>query len=150
MLGDEITVDILMLADGAQVAGDKLYVLGGGWSFIRAKALPASHSLSVAVGIHVGWMQTNRKHHFRIEVRDDEHDRGIAHVEGEFEQGRPAGHPEGQPLRVLMALPMTPQFEVAGHYALRAIIDGEEKARTPFMVFDQSQRRGGTSTQRDA
>lgn len=142
MPGDEITVDVLMLADGAQVAGDKLYVLGGGWSFIRAKALPANHAMAVALGILVGWMQTNRRHRFRIEVRDDDRDRSIAHVEGEFEQGRPAGHPEGQPLRVLMALPLNPQFEEAGPYVVRAIIDGEEKARTPFTVFDQSRPRG--------
>jgi hypothetical protein len=33
-MADEISADFLILADSAQVQGDKLHMLGGGWTFI--------------------------------------------------------------------------------------------------------------------
>ena len=58
-MDDGITADFLILADAAQVQGEKLYMLGGGWSLIWAKEFPAQHQMAVAAGILVPWMETN-------------------------------------------------------------------------------------------
>src|SRR5660397_182444 len=37
---DKITLDYLLVADGAQVVGGKLYLLGGGWDRLTVPQLP--------------------------------------------------------------------------------------------------------------
>ena len=105
-----ITVDFLILADAAQVQGDKLYLLGGGWSLIWAKDFPVQHQLAVAAAILVPWMDTNHKHQFRIRLRGED-GASFADVGGEFEQGRPPGLPPGSTQRVLISMNMAIKLE---------------------------------------
>jgi hypothetical protein len=131
-------VDILVIADAAQVAGDKLQLIGGGWRFIQANQLPVTHHLSVAVGLLVGWLETNRRHRFRLEVRQDEPDRVIAAVDGDFETGRPPGYPAGEDLRVMFASNLALRLEHDGHYVVRLLLNDQEARRTSFLVIDKS------------
>lgn len=100
---------MLLLADFAQVAENKLYVMGGGWSV----AGPGPTTMAVAVKIDVPWDQTNLTHRWRLELVDadgqpvprptPEGDQPIM-VSGEFEVGRPSGLPEGTPIDLPMAV----------------------------------------------
>ena len=69
---DKITLDYLLVADGAQVVGGKLYLLGGGWDRLTVPQLPGRPAMpfSVAVGVNVPWSLTNRKMSFSIDVHD--------------------------------------------------------------------------------
>ena len=95
-MAEALSADFLILADAAQVQGEKLYLLGGGWAMIWAKEFPAQHQMAVAAGILVPWLETNAKHNFRIIVRAEDGTL-FTDVGGEFEQGRPPGLPPGLP-----------------------------------------------------
>lgn len=129
-----IAADFLILADAAQVQGDKLYMLGGGWSTIRVKQVPAQHQMAVAAGILVPWLDTNVKHRFRIVLRTDDAQTTFGQVEGEFEQGRPAGVPAGTTQRVMLAINMGIRLEKACEAVAELFLDGELARSVPFRI----------------
>lgn len=122
----------MMLADSAQEVGGKLYVLGGGWS-VTGPAVPPS---AIVVKIDVPWDQANRAHHWRLDLLDEDGEpiffeeapEGIR-VEGDFEVGRPAGHPPGTPIDVPLAINFGPlPLEPGRRYVWHLSIDGEINA----------------------
>lgn len=98
----------LLLADFAQVADGKLYISGGGWNFVGPKVGPTA----LAALIQVPWDEANKKHRWKIELVDADGKPALAgdqkpiSVAGEFEVGRPPGHPHGTPLNVPIAVNM--------------------------------------------
>lgn len=131
--------DYLMLADSAQVVGEKLYLLGGGWTMLNAPQLPFSLPIGIAVGINVEWMETNRRHSFKLELRhEDDGGQVLVSVEGEFEAGRPPGIPAGMVQKVQMAFNVTPKFERPGPYVAQLMLDNQSARRQPFNVVGAS------------
>jgi hypothetical protein len=129
-------VDFLILSDGAQVVGEKLYMLGGGWMVVNAQQFPATIPMAMALGILVGWNETNRRHTFKLEVVDEDANVVLFKVDGGFEQGRPAGIRPGLDQRVQMAFSFPISFQKAGQFVARAHLNGQEAKRTPFVVND--------------
>ena len=82
----------LLLADSAQVADRKLYVLGGGITLIGPRPQP----LGVAIRIEVPWDRANISHTWRLDLLDEDGrpvtfgEKAVV-VTGRFEAGRPAG-----------------------------------------------------------
>src|SRR4051812_24732126 len=109
----------MLLADSAQVAEGKLYLLGGGWD----RTLPG-HPSAVAVHVRVSWDLTNRQHHLRLELLD--HDGQLVEgpapdgqpvpvrIEGDFEVGRPPGTPQGMDIGIPLAFNIAPLAVEAG------------------------------------
>ena len=82
----------MLLADAAQVAEGKLYILGGGWSMTGPSEVPSA----IAIKIEVPWDQANRQHHFVLELFDGDCQsvkmgNDAVKIQGQFETGRPAG-----------------------------------------------------------
>lgn len=136
---DTVSVDFLILADSAQVQGDKLYMLGGGWSLIWAKEFPVQHQVAIAAGILVPWMDTNSRHRFRLQIRLED-GTSVGDVAGEFEQGRPAGLPAGTTQRVLIAINIGLRFERAGEAIAELAIDDVPAATVPFRIVQRPAR----------
>lgn len=95
----------MLLADAAQVADRKLYILGGGVSVIGPRPQP----LGVAIRIEVPWDRANVNHQWRLDLLDEDgHPVTINEqplvVHGRFEAGRPAGLKAGTPLSVPLAI----------------------------------------------
>lgn len=134
-----ISVDFLILADAAQVQGDKLYLLGGGWSIVWAKQYPARHQVAVAAGILVPWLETNARHRFRIRAQAEE-GKALGEIGGEFEQGRPAGLPAGSTQRVMLTATMNLQFERAGDVSIEFWLDDALLKTVPFRTVQRPQR----------
>jgi hypothetical protein len=86
----------MLLADSAQVADGKLYVLGGGLTVVGPRPQP----VAVALVIGVPWV---------LELLDEDGhpvpdtDKPVV-VGGRFEAGRPAGLRPGTPLSVPLAI----------------------------------------------
>ncbi len=128
-------VEWLILADSAQVVGNKLYLLGGGWDrLIVNKEFPTEHRVGIALALRVPWNQTNERHEFEIEIASEDA-ATIAKVGGNFEVGRPAGIPPGQDQRVQLAVETTIKFEGPGTFVIVAKLDGKEGQRVPFHVM---------------
>lgn len=100
-----------LLADAAQAVDSKLYVLGGGWSFIGPQVGP----MALAILVEVPWHEANREHHLVIELQDtDGHPARLGpeaqplRLEAQLEVGRPPGHPAGSPFNVPLAINLPP------------------------------------------
>lgn len=130
----------LLLADFAQVAEGKLYISGGGWNFVGPKVGPSA----LAVLVEVPWNEANQKHRWRLELLDEDAkpalippDQQPLSIDGEFEVGRPPGHPQGTPLNVPLAINLGPLPLSPGlRYVWVLHIDGtnEEHWRVAFNV----------------
>jgi hypothetical protein len=130
----------MLLCDAAEESGGKLYILGGGWSMLRAPNIPVN--MALAVKLSIPWDQTNRPVKVRcglidadgeaIKVEDNE-----VFLEGEIEVGRPPGTKPGQSLDAPMVFNFQSLALPAGGYVWQLEIDGKEAARTPFRVLGQ-------------
>lgn len=126
-------VEWLILADAAQVVGNKLYLMGGGWDRLNVDKFPKTHAMGLAMSIRVPWNQTNERHSFAIEIMSED-GQAIAKAEGSFEVGRPAGIRAGQDQRVQFGLNVIMNLGGPGTIAVLANIDNEEKQRVTFNV----------------
>ena len=131
---EELGVEWLILADAAEVTGQKLYLLGGGWDRLTVNKIPASHRIAAAVSFRVPWEETNRKHEFEFEITDGDGAR-LARLDGQFEVGRPPGVPQGSPRRGQIALNMIVEFKRLGTYMISATVDDREARTFPFFVM---------------
>jgi hypothetical protein len=138
-VAEAVSADFLILADSAQVQGDKLYMLGGGWTFIWAKEFPVQHQMAIAAGILIPWMETNARHAFRIEVHAEDGTK-FGEVAGEFEQGRPAGLPAGITQRVMVAANMGIRAERPCEAVAELWLDGVLAKSVPFHIVQRQAR----------
>jgi hypothetical protein len=135
-----LNIDFMILADGAQAVGGKLYMLGGGWTYLLVPQLPgrAQAPFSIALGITVPYNLTNRRFNFALEVTDADGERVGDVLTFEFEQGRPPGLRAGASQPILLAVNTNPEFPRAGRYTFNASIDGDLMQSVPFEVLLQT------------
>ena len=121
----------MLLADSAQVADGKLYILGGGWSVTGPDPTPSA----VAMKVGVDWHEFNANHHWELfledadgqPVRFDTPD-GPQPIEVrvDFSATAPEGVPVGTPVDVPIAVNFGPiPLESASRYTWRMVIDGD-------------------------
>jgi hypothetical protein len=132
-------VEWLILADSAQVVGNKLYLLGGGWENVAVNSeFPVTHHCAVALAVKIPWNETNQKHTLQVEIiaeaKDTEQPKTLASLEGQFEVGRPPGIPQGQDQRIQLAFETNLRLESTGTNVIIARIEGQEMERTEFNV----------------
>jgi hypothetical protein len=122
----------LLLADSAQVASGKLYMLGGGWNITGPQPQP----FALAMLIEVPWDRANEQHRIRLELLDadgqgvivplPDGSEGPLVIEADFEVGRPPGLKRGAPLNVPLAINLAPQpIPPNGRYEWRLSINGD-------------------------
>lgn len=126
--------DYLLLADRAEVVQGKLYLIGGGWDRLGLSGLPGPADFDLAVGVLVGYHETNSRHRLELQLEDEDNKVVIGPVRAEFELGRPPGLRDGSSQRFQMVLrgPFTLPHPGAYHWALS--LDGERRALTSFLV----------------
>ena len=144
-------VEWLIIADAAQVAGGKLFLLGGGWDVLTVNSgFPLQQRCAVAASFRVPWNDTNVRHGIKITIADEDHDKILLEVGGELEVGRPAGIPPGHEQRAQIAADLQIPIERPGTYVVIARI-GEHERRASFVVVPgpglalQAQQQGGTA-----
>ena len=95
----------MLMADSAQVADKKLYILGGGISVLPPRPTP----VAVAMILRVPWAMGDSRHSWKLELLDEDFapvmakDRPVL-VGGEFEARRPEGLKPGISLDVPVAI----------------------------------------------
>ena len=131
----------LMLADSAQAADGKLYVLGGGWTFTG----PAPSPAALAGMVHVPWSRTNSRLSVTFELVDEDglavevpDERGgstpVA-INLSVEVGRAPGAPEGMVQNTPFAINLSPlPFAPGRTYEWRCSVDGVPRTSRQFHV----------------
>ncbi len=124
----------VVLCDAAQATGGKLYVLGGGWTRLRANT-PANIALGIVV--HIPWDRANHKIRFEAVLRNDDgeavemNDTQVRGT-GEFEVGRPPGMKQGEQINFPLVMSFNGLALPAGGYVWECEIDGDVVTRCPF------------------
>jgi hypothetical protein len=122
---DPVVDATVLLADFAQVADAKLYLLGAGLTAIG----PQSQPVAVAILLQIPWDRANISHSWLLELLDED---GApmpdAHnplsVGGNVETGRPVGARPGTPLQVPIVVNFTAlPVQTGGTYLFRLSID---------------------------
>jgi hypothetical protein len=121
----------MLLADSAQVADGKLYILGGGWSVTGPDPVPSA----VAIKVAVDWHEFNSPHHWELILEDAdgqlvtfETPEGTQTIEvrGDFSTTTPDDVPQGTPVDVPIAVNFGPiPLAPASRFTWRLIIDGD-------------------------
>jgi hypothetical protein len=137
---NNLDVDFMILADGAQAVGGKLYMLGGGWTILFVPQLPGRPQapFAIAFGITVPYHLTNRQFNFALELADADGGRVGDVLTFEFEQGRPPGLRQGASQPILLAINTSPEFPSVGRYTYNASIDGDLMRSVSFEVLLQA------------
>jgi len=104
-LDDALVGVTLLLADSAQVADGRLFILGGGLTEVG----PAPQPMAIAMLLEVPWDRTNINHDWKFELLDEDgmpvmFDDQPVLVGGQFEAGRAAGLAPGSSIMVPMAI----------------------------------------------
>jgi hypothetical protein len=131
-----VRLTVAMLADSAQVAGGKLYALGGAFDTINARVFPALvRSLSVVLVAEVQPADRHRNLSIAIRLLDEDGAALGVESQGIMRVGEPSTLPAGAPSLVpLVASFLGIRFPKAGGYVFVVQHDGQELARISFRV----------------
>lgn len=122
----------MLVADMAQVAENKLYILGAGWHVTSSPTGPCA----VAMIVDIDWEETNKQHEFTIELVDADGkpvslpgpngESAPLRIGGAFEAGRAPGARAGAVTSVPLAVNFGPlPLERDKQYQWRATIDAD-------------------------
>ncbi len=133
-------IDYAILAEHAEVTGNKLYLMGGGWDTMFAPDAPAQVRLVCAAGIRVSWEETNIAFPVTITIQDDDAQE-VFRIVGQMQVGRPPHLPIGATQLYQMAATMQvtlPRFD--GFHVLVTVGEGEGATRKA-LPFRLAQRK---------
>ena len=122
----------MLLADAAQVAENKLYVLGAGWHVTSAPSGPCA----IGLVVDIEWEETNKQHEAVLELVDADGqpvllpgpagETGSLRISVSFEAGRPPGARPGAITSVPLAINFGPlPLPADQQFQWRATIDGD-------------------------
>lgn len=126
--------DYLILADRAEAVNGKLYVVGGGWDRVGMLQIPGPADFDVALGVLVGYNETNAPHRIELALEDDDNKNVQPAINAQFELGKPAGMKAGQAQRFQLVLRGPFTIPKPGAYHWVVSLDGVRKATTRFWV----------------
>jgi len=125
-------LDFLLVADRAEAVNGKLYLLGGAWDRITLPQFPGQANFDVALGVMVGYTETNERHEFGLTLEDDDNQVVLGPVSGQLELGRPPGLKPAQAQRFIVAVRGPFPLPAAGCYHWVLALDGRQVGRTTF------------------
>ena len=125
-------IEWLILAEAAQVVGQKLYLLGGGWDRLTISNTPMYYHMAVAASFKVPWNETNVKKNFEIGIVDG-NGTSLGKVNGQFEVGRAPGIEQGKDQRTQIAVNINWNITKPGLYQIDCSV-GEARRSFPFTV----------------
>jgi hypothetical protein len=122
------------LCNKAELVDGKIYVLGGGWSWLPARQFPETFVFTVVAILSVPWHRREAVIPVALEIGD---------ADGAILFGGPAvGFPasmataseEGADLRLHCLFYIQAVFPAPGAYTVRLDVDGRERASTKLYV----------------
>jgi len=124
-----------MLADGAHVAGGKLYILGGQWDRLTVAAFPGQHpSMSVVLVLQIEYTEAPKSYTLTVELMLDGKPEAARAVV-QFAIGHAPVQARGAPQYAPIAIPFNNvTFGGPGRYEWVIGVDDTELGRLPIEV----------------
>ena len=133
-------IELLMLANHAEVQNGLLYLSGAGWDTVtrsyREGKKPGPQHFSIALSVRVPWMETNQRHEVVIRVEDEDGHSTLMKAAANIEVGRPPGRVPGSDSRSPLAVNSIVHFPKPGGYRVRATL-GDQQRDYAFRVIDK-------------
>jgi hypothetical protein len=130
-----IRAECFILADGAQEANGKLYILGGGWDTLYSRAFPfVQPQLALAIKLVIPWGATAEPHELLVALVDEDGASVLPEPPRlQFNVGRPHNAEPGDEVSMPFTITLG-QLTIArpGRYSFLLHIDGRVVARTAF------------------
>jgi len=125
-------IDYVILADGAQAIGGKLYVLGGGWSIFHAQSYPAPLNLAIGVGVSYDAFEFGTTHPWNVAIADETGVPIVPEMGGQLPVPQPlAQMPKGVTNRLPFVLQIGLVVPRPGKYSI-TVGCGSSTVRTDF------------------
>jgi len=138
-------IEYVILADGAQAVGGKLYILGGGWNVFYAQAFPAPVNIALAVNVSYTSYETGVTYPWSVTIADEA---GIPTVPEMNGQVQIPQLPPGLPSVAVNRLPLAMQIGLAvprpGNYII-TVRFGSSTVTTEFNAIFVRAAPGATS-----
>lgn len=132
-------IEHALIADYAEIVGGKLYVMGAGWDQTFAPQVPATVRLAAAIGVRVGWEETNQSIPVQVIVEDDDaHE--LVRVDGAVQVGRAPDLRPGSSQLAQVAINLTLALPQFGGYRLRVTAGSPASAAEATRPFRLVQR----------
>ncbi len=132
-------IEYALIADFAEIANGKLYLMGGGWDSFYLAETPAVIRMAIAVGVRFGWEETNRPAPILITIEDDD-GKQLVKIDGTMNVGRPPHLAPGSAQLAQMAANVAYNVEAFGGYRVLIRV-GEAGEATQTIPF-RATRRG--------
>ena len=131
-------IEYVLIADYAEIVAGKLYVMGGGWDNTTAPEVPAGIRMAVAVGVRLGWEETNTAIPVEMTVHDDDAQE-LVRVNGAVQVGRSAELLPGSTQLAQIAINLQLNLPTFGGYRVRVVAGGGDLTRSlPFRLVRRS------------
>lgn len=130
-------LDYALLADAAQVADGKTYVLGGGVTILWRPEYPAPLGVFLVAHLTYHRSESDTDHSLRIQVIDADGNPVLPEITGELHVGGPApGVPANVPLGVpvIIPFPPLPVLQRPGAYSVEILVDDRHVKSLSFAV----------------
>src|SRR6202789_2091730 len=109
----------VFLADAAQAAGGKIYVLGGGWNLFRSPSYPAPVQLAIAIGLSFSSTEVGIKYPLNVVIADESGVPIVPEMKGQVETGQPAPDvPKTASIKIPVAININMSLPHPGTYAI--------------------------------
>jgi hypothetical protein len=124
-----------MVADGAHVAGGKLYILGGQWDHLMVAAFPAQHpSMALALVIKIEYTEAPKTYQLNVELTLDGQPQD-AKASGSMSVGHAPALTHGAAQYAPLVLPFNNvTFSAPGRYEWVITADDTVLGRVPVQV----------------
>lgn len=127
-------IDYAIIADYAEIAAGKLFLMGGGWDNYRLPEVPGQLRMAMVVGVRVDWDETNQNIPVRLTVEDDD---GQVHVriDGAVAVGRPAQLPPGATQLAQLSANVSVDIQRHGGFRVVVVVGEGENVRQRTLPF---------------
>ncbi|MGO9454107.1 MAG: DUF6941 family protein [Candidatus Binataceae bacterium] len=125
-------IESAILADAAQAANGKLFILGGGWNIYRAANYPVPVQMAVAFMVSFDTNEVGNNYPLTITIADEAGVPIAPAMQGHIAVSPPPSEmPKEAPLKLPFAVNMGLQIPRAGKYGI-LITAGSSKAQLQF------------------
>ncbi|MEX2080032.1 MAG: hypothetical protein WEC33_00305 [Dehalococcoidia bacterium] len=127
-------IEYALIADHAEITGGKLYLMGGGWDLYRVAEFPAQVRLAVALGVRIGWEETNAARAVTVSIDHEDGER-VANVDGHVTVGRPPHLAAGASQLAQVAVNFQLEVKLPGGYVVRVRAGEADAAVSQALPF---------------
>jgi hypothetical protein len=131
---ERAVVEILMLANWAEIVNQLSYVMGGGVDTFFVPSFPFELSLWVVISVLIPWSAAGQCQSVRLWLHDADGQRVGKAYGDQIWMERTTDMAMGQPFRHMMAYLVPFAFPQAGTYRLTAVVGETEPKSVAFQV----------------